>query len=229
MSATPSTKPAASDTADNRDAPTRCRILEAATALYAEHGFDNVSLRQITRAAGVNLASVNYHFGSKDNLAAEVIASRVNPINRQRLDLLTSAEQLTDGEPVPLKAIVRAFLSPMFSFVASDPEAGPMNLKLMGRCMSQRDLPMSEASLPLFREVTRRYPDAVKRTLPDLPVEVIQWRMLFSVGVVAHAMLHADLLNRITGGASSRLDPDTVMQQAVDFCTAGLRASWQPD
>jgi len=207
---------------------TRLRILEAATALHAEHGFDNVSLRQITRAANVNLAAVNYHFGSKDNLTAEVIASRVNPINQQRLDLLTSAEQLADGEPVPLKAIVRAFLTPMFSFLTSDPGASAMNLKLMGRCMSHRDLPMTESSLPLFRQVTQRYPAAVKRTLPDVPAEVIQWRLLFSVGVVAHAMLHADLLDRITEGASRRLDADDVMQQAVDFCTAGLRAAWQP-
>lgn len=228
MSAPPTSEPVTPDPADPNPLNTRHRILEAATELFAEHGFDNVSLRQITRAADANLAAVNYHFGSKHNLTAEVIASRVNPINRQRIDLLTSAEHLADGDPVPLKAIVRAFLTPMFSFLTSDPQTSAMNLKLMGRCMSQRDLPMTDSSLPLFREVTRRYPAAVKRTLPDVPDEVIQWRLLFSVGVVAHAMLHADLLDLITEGASRRLDADAVMQQAVDFCAAGLRATWQP-
>lgn len=210
------------------DPPTRQRILDAATALYAEHGFDNVSLRQITQRAAVNLAAVNYHFGGKEQLTAEVVSARLNPINRQRLELLSAAEDLADGGPVSLRAIMRAFLGPIFSFVQADEDSNRIHLKLMGRCMSHQDLPLTETALPLFREISQRYPAAIKRTLPELPVEVIQWRLLFSVGAVANALLKGDLLHRLTDGHSRRLGADMVMQEAVEFCTSGLRAPWQP-
>jgi hypothetical protein len=156
------------------------------------------------------------------------VTARVEPINRLRLDLLTTAETLAEGEPVPLKAIMRAFLSPMFSFVNNDQDSNRIHLKLLGRCISHEDLPLTDRALPLFHEISQRYPAAIKRTLPDLPVEVIQWRMLFSIGAVAHALLTGALLDRLPEGPRSRLGAETVMQESIDFCNAGLRASWQP-
>ena len=57
---------------------TKDRILSAAEALFAEFGFVGTSLRQVTSRADVNLAAVNYHFGSKDNLVAEVFRRRMD-------------------------------------------------------------------------------------------------------------------------------------------------------
>ena len=76
---------------------TKDRILDAAEALFMEHGFEATSLRSITAAAAVNLAAVNYHFGSKEELFQAVLTRRLDPMNQERLDLLTALER----EPSP--------------------------------------------------------------------------------------------------------------------------------
>ena len=74
------------------DASTRQRLLHTAAQLFAVHGFDNVSLRDLTTAAATNLAAVNYHFGSKDGLVDELVADFLNPLNAERLARLDEAE-----------------------------------------------------------------------------------------------------------------------------------------
>ncbi len=64
---------------------TKRRILDAAESLMGDKGFTSTSMRDITAAAKVNLASVNYHFGSKEALLAAVLEPRLQPINEHRL------------------------------------------------------------------------------------------------------------------------------------------------
>ena len=71
---------------------TKARILDAAEALFMEHGFEATSLRLITAAAGVNLAAVNYHFGSKEELFQAVLTRRLDPMNQARVALLDRYE-----------------------------------------------------------------------------------------------------------------------------------------
>ena len=84
-----------------RPTVTKDRILDAAESLFMEHGFEATSLRAITAAAGVNLASVNYHFGSKEELFQAVLTRRLDPMNQERLDLLTKLER--ESGPAPLR------------------------------------------------------------------------------------------------------------------------------
>ena len=92
---------------------TKERILDAAERLFADFGYKATSLRDITGEAGVNLASVNYHFGSKDALLTALLERRFEPVNRRRLELLDQLEESADGK-VDVQEIVRAFLSPPF-------------------------------------------------------------------------------------------------------------------
>src|ERR1043165_6606444 len=68
---------------------TKTRILDVAEALFMEHGFEATTLRQITAAAEVNLAAAHYHFGSKEELFEAVLRRRLDPMNQERLSLLT--------------------------------------------------------------------------------------------------------------------------------------------
>ena len=97
---------------DGRD--TKARILDAAEALFASSGFAGASLRSITADADANLAAVNYHFGSKDDLIQAVFARRLTPLNEERLRLLDQLEADAGDGPPDLEAIVRAFLIPAF-------------------------------------------------------------------------------------------------------------------
>ena len=86
------------------------RILDTAEELFAEQGF-STSLRNITADAGVNLAAVNYHFGSKEALIQAVFTRRLGPLNAERLRLLDAIEAhgWNDGA---LESILEAFIGP---------------------------------------------------------------------------------------------------------------------
>src|SRR3984893_3454319 len=90
---------------------TRTAILAAAERLYADRGFGDVTLRDIVAAAGVNLAAVNYHFGSKDELIAELFVTRSLALNRERLNELKLAEEAGGGR-ADINSILRALVGP---------------------------------------------------------------------------------------------------------------------
>src|SRR6266849_400695 len=90
---------------------TRTAILSAAEQLYADRGFADVTLRDIVAAADVNLAAVNYHFGSKDELIAELFVTRSLATNRERLNELKAAEAAGGGR-ANIDSILRALVGP---------------------------------------------------------------------------------------------------------------------
>src|SRR4030095_1134131 len=81
-----------------RSSATKDKILDAAEALFMEHGFEATTLRQITAAASVNLAAVHYHFGSKEELFEAVLTRRLDPMNQERLLLLPRFAQETGAK-----------------------------------------------------------------------------------------------------------------------------------
>src|SRR6266571_2732822 len=112
---------------------TKDRILDAAESLFMEHGFEATSLRSITAAADVNLAAVNYHFGSKEELFQAVLTRRLDPMNQERLDLLTRLERAAAPLPVACEQILSAMFVPALK-LARDRELGGKNfLRLLGR------------------------------------------------------------------------------------------------
>jgi len=87
---------------------TKERILDTAEALFMEHGFEATGLRQITTGAGVNLAAVHYHFGSKEELFQAVLTRRLDPMNQERVALLDRLENDARGKPLTCEAIIGA-------------------------------------------------------------------------------------------------------------------------
>lgn len=214
--------PAGDPPPDQGDA--KSRLLRAASELIAEKGFDKASLRQITAAAGTNLAAVNYHFGSRESLIDALITSYVKPINARRLEQLTALEEEHAPTPVPLEEIFTAFIEPIIT--QAEPGSGSARLfyKMLGRCMSERSYRLPEAVLPSLREMTGRFSQAMQRVLPHLSEAAILWRLHFAFGVIAHTLIHAETLGEITNGRSGRAEPRLILQRLREFCLAGLQA-----
>src|SRR5213593_2222540 len=97
---------------DATSADTKTRILDAAEHLFMEHGFEATSLRSLTTAAGVNLAAVNYHFGSKEELFQAVLTRRLDPMNQERIDLLAAVEHEAGSRAATVEKILFAMLIP---------------------------------------------------------------------------------------------------------------------
>src|SRR3954469_11654168 len=111
---------------------TRTRILDAAEELFMQHGFEGTSMRLLTTKAGVNLAAVNYHFGSKHALVEAVFRRRLDPMNQARILELEKLE----GAAAP-EQIIRAFVSPTLRLVEDARGGGRNFIRLLGRTYTE--------------------------------------------------------------------------------------------
>src|ERR1700730_18265515 len=100
---------------------TRVALLDAAERLFSQNGIEGTSVREIIKAAGANLGAINYHFGTKDRLALEVFARRIEPVNRQRIARLDALEAATDPQKLTLEQIIEALIRPVLE--SEDPGA----------------------------------------------------------------------------------------------------------
>ncbi len=202
--------------------PTKERILDAAEALFAEHGFEPTSLRMITAAAGVNLAAVNYHFRSKDDLIRAVLARRIGPLNQKRLELLKAQLSADGSNPPSLEGVIRAFVEPIVMLRRDAPSAGVG--RLFGRTYVDPSGTARRAFFDLMREIGRPFTEAFRKVLPGVPQVELLWRMHFSVGVLAHTLAGTEHLITISGGLCDPSDAEGIIQRMVAFIAAGMRA-----
>jgi AcrR family transcriptional regulator len=206
------------------EAPTKDRILDAAERLFAEHGFDGVSLRTIIAEAGVNLAAVHYHFHSKEALLDAVFARRVAPLNRERLARLDACEAAAGGNPIPIELLLEALLLPILHLVRDPSRNGPTFCKLMGRMQAETSTHMAEVFKKHLADFAQRLMLALRRSLPDLPPAELFWRMHFTMGAVAQTLRGSPATAVLSGGAIDPSDLEGGMQRLISFLAAGLRA-----
>lgn len=201
---------------------TRDRILDAGERLFAEHGYA-ASLRGITSAAGVNLAAVHYHFGSKEELLVAVVRRRVDEANRRRLEAL---DRLEAAGPPAVEALVEVFLRPGLEFAADDAGGGRSFMRLIGRIHGDPDGPWGRVlASGVFDEIRDRFVAAFHRALPNLPEPTIHWRLHLMVGAMVHTLLNPDHLARMSGGRCDPSDPEHALAQLVPFLAAGFLAT----
>ncbi len=204
---------------------TKKRILDTAEHLFASRGFHKTSLREITRHAGVNIASVNYHFGSREALIREVVLRRLRPINEERLRLLHSlmSRYSSDGNSLPVDQILRAFLEPSATFLKTEPAANDF-VRIMGQGMVDPDDSIRKLFFEQVKPVFTLMMQLLEQALPGVPVSVIHVRLHCFIGAFAHWM-------RLMGSTSEMSDPhipedspEEVMNIIVSFCQAGMEA-----
>src|SRR5947207_11496954 len=171
---------------------TQTRILDVAEQLFGEKGIERVSIRDITDKAEVNLAAINYHFGSKEDLIVAVFERRVVPVNEARIAALDAVEQAAGKKSPKLEAIVEAFIRPALECSLQAPEGGTAFSKLFGRCLSEPS-PEVEALLKRqFEPLVARMQSTLTKALPHLCRAEIFWRMKFTYGALHHWLLTKD-------------------------------------
>jgi len=208
--------------AEPRD--TKERILDAAEQQFAANGFAGTSLRSITAAADVNLAAVNYHFGSKDALIEAVFARRLSPLNAERLRQLERAVADAGAAGPALERIVEAFVGPPIR-ASQDPARGGMAfMRLLGHAMNQ---PMDSVRVMLaeqFRDTAEAFVIAIHKVLPALSREEVVWRLVFMGGSMAHTMCLSDDMEKLTLGQCRGHDAGALIRRLVPFLASALRA-----
>jgi AcrR family transcriptional regulator len=203
---------------------TKDRIFLMAERLFAEKGLDGTSMRDITEAAGVNLAAVNYHFGSKDGLIAAMFHRYITPINESRLAMLDAAEAAAGNRPPGLETVLDAFIRPAVLRATEPNKDTDSFMCLMGRCLSEPPAYSQKYIYPLFEKIIERFNAAVGRALPDLPHDEIFMLVAF-VGGTLHYALH--MWSRPVYKPFDQLkpwDPEELIRQLIAFGAGGLRS-----
>lgn len=202
---------------------TRDRILDAAEALFVEHGFEATTMRMITGRAEANIAAVNYHFGSKDALIQEVFKRRLTELNRRRLVALDRLEAEAQGAPLKPSRIVEAFFGTALEMAADTEHGGATFMRLLGRTYTEPNGFVRQFLAEEYAEVVERFLSALYRALPDVPREEILWRFHFMMGAMSYAIAGTDAL-QLFAGTFDDADPERLMPRLMSFLLGGLRA-----
>ncbi|MBS1191690.1 MAG: TetR/AcrR family transcriptional regulator [Rhodocyclaceae bacterium] len=211
-----------------RSIDTRERILDTAERLFMAHGYEGTSMRQITSEAAVNLAAVNYHFGSKESLMEEVFRRRLDWLSEERLRALDEMEAQAGDKPLKPSQIVDAFFGTLLR-MAEDENRGGMNfLRLLGRTMTEPSEFIRAFLAHRYVHVMDRFKEALFKALPDVPKAEIVWRFHFMLGATSYAIAGTDTLRLVTDWQIEAADKedrlDRLLPRLMSFLLGGLRA-----
>src|ERR1700729_1374813 len=192
---------------------TRTAILNAAERLYADRGFADVTLRDIVAAAGVNLAAVNYHFGSKDELIAELFVTRSLATNRERLNELKSAEA-TGGGRAGIDAILRALVGPTLRGCLGPGNERSAAARFMIRASIESVPPIRR---PKNREIDhlRKFAAAMRRSLPDCSEVDLYWGLHFALAMAHQTIRDGERLTKLAEGKCDLDDVEGIIERIV--------------
>lgn len=204
---------------------TRERILLAAERFYAERGFDGTSMRSLTEDAGVNLAAVNYHFGSKKALMWEMFRAKIVPLNNERIRRLAVAQSKPGG--ATLEDVFDALLRPMFEQTQGPDGTNMIFMRMVGRMFSESEEFWQQLHEEFFDDLTQRFLNAAADAAPGLTPASLAWRFHFAIG----AMLGALLLHHPKGCTADYIDfesQDRLCSYLLSFMCAGFRGMEAP-
>jgi len=200
----------------NPTGSTKERILGAAESLFAQRGFDGASLRQLTSAAGVNLAAVNYHFGSKEKLVEQIFRRRLDALNNSRLQALSLVE---GAETTTLEDVLSAFIRPALEL--SHDESGSLFMRVLARAFAEHDDTLRQFLSDNYGHVMRQFTAEFARLLPQLTKQELYWRIDLVSGALTHAMSGFGMIQRKSGVSEVEHREETA-QHLIRFAVAGL-------
>lgn len=193
------------DAGDN----TRERILDVAEELFAANGIENVTLREVTAAAGVNLAAVHYHLGSRDELMRAILSRRMTPLLDERLRRLATLPADASRE-AKVEHIVRSFVEPSMNYDCSTDNY--LIHRLLTRLAIYEERNPTDLFQFVLADTHAKFIDALGLALPELDKQRLGYRFEFMLGLVTHATaLRAKL-----GGATQPVHGITQPERLVD-------------
>ena len=198
---------------------TKDRILGAAEELFAQHGFAGTSLRQVTSRADVNIAAVNYHFGSKENLVNEVFRRRMDEMTELRLRALREAREKHPGE---LEPVLAAFVEPALA-MAQDRNGGGAFVRVIARAYAEKNDGLRRFLSEHYGHVLREFAKAIAACVPELSKEQLYWRLDFIAGALTYAMADFGMIKR-PDGVTEKAHRERAARELIHFAAAGLKS-----
>ncbi|OEF23506.1 TetR/AcrR family transcriptional regulator [Vibrio rumoiensis] len=201
---------------------TKAKIMDVAEALFAEHGFNDTSLRAITTKANVNLASVNYHFGDKKTLVRAVLNRYLEAFMPELEKTLITLNERDDYQ---MTDVFNTLTLPLLSLDKVRPNGASRFMLLTGRGYSDVQGHLRWFITTRYSSVLNLFTDSVKKANPALDPETLFWRLHFTLGTCVFTMSSSKALAEIAFNSyGKKVDSDAVIQQLIPFLAAGVAA-----
>lgn len=218
-------KVVAVEATQRNSASTRMRILYAAEAEFADHGFDGVSVRQIALHADVPVALINYHFGSKEGLYRAIFEMRAPMIIDQRIAGLRLAEMEPEQDR-KVEMIVKAVLVPNLHMRST--EKNSSYARILAREVSDPKSHHRKVVAEFFDPIAYKVIEALQQAMPDRTIEEINWGYQAMLGVMVYTMADTGRISRLSAGRCDPEDELTTATHLVALMKAALLYSRVP-
>ena len=203
---------------------TKTRILDAAESLFAEHGFSDTSLRLITTRASVNLASVNYHFGSKKELIQAVIARHLElfmPLLNEKLTALCA-----QAEQPSLLDVFNSFVDPLLALEKQSKNGTVIFMQLLGRSYTDEQGHLRWYTTTHYGEVLANITKALLKANPTLSSQELFWRLHFTLGTAVFTMSSSGALMDIAKADFNQdIDVEGLIRKEIPYLASGMNTS----
>jgi AcrR family transcriptional regulator len=211
-------------TSNRATGDTKTRILDAAEDIFIDCGFEAMSLRQITARADVNLAAVNYHFGSKEALIHAMLSRRLDPLNEERL-LLLDRFNAQLASRLTCEHVLGALFIPALRLSRDPRVGGRAFLTLLGRAYTDPSAFIHDFLNRHYASVSQRFFEAFERALPHLPREELGWRLHFTIGALSGVLAGVDADNLIAEFSHGQTMSDLqLIARLASLMVAALKA-----
>jgi AcrR family transcriptional regulator len=206
-------------------ADTRDKLLDAAELTFADHGYEDASLRDIAEAAGLHLGQTTYHFGTKERLFDEVIHRRAIEMEQQRLARLARID--SDAQPVDetVRLMLQAYMEPMIQARYGESAQWQAHVRLMARLVNvKRWTPIVRKHYDRCAEV---YVREWRRLLPNAERNALLDAFSFMVVTMLYVCSYTDRFSQWKNrksGASGEEELQEVKEDLIDFVHAGFMA-----
>ncbi|MFL0810233.1 MAG: TetR family transcriptional regulator [Agarilytica sp.] len=203
----------------------RERILDAAEALFATHGYDGVTIRQIAHAAQVDVALASYHYGKKRDLFDAVFFRRAEVLNQLRLDQLTQCEDAAGEEGPSVESIIEAFIRPLnpAALEAQTGDTGWHNYMALVAYINNSPVWGKQMMTKHYDPLVDRFIAALKKALPSASEEEIYWGYNYFSGALSLTFARTGRIDQLSHGAVSSDNIEKAYATMVPFIAAGFK------
>jgi len=207
---------------DDQTRPRPERILDAAEELFALHGYDGVTLRQIARRAGVDVALANYHFGKKMALFQAVFERRAAYLNKARRDALHRCQGAAGAAGPSLEQIIEAFLRPL-ELAQETGDAGWRHYLALIAYINNSPYWGPRMMSHLFDALVQEFIAALGKALPEARQEDLYWCYHNLSGALTLTLAQTKRIDNLSGGLCRSEDLQAAYDHMIPFVAAGFR------
>lgn len=202
--------------------PTRERILDSAEALFAQQGYEGVSVRQIMAKAEADVSLAYYHFKSKRDLFDQVMLRRVEHLNAIRLEALEAVEKRHADDAPTVEEIIDAFTHPLLDVLATEHEEWKYYFQLIAQINNSPEWG-GELMTRYFDPLVERFIEALKKALPGCDEQDLYWSYHFLSGALTLTFAETGRIDNLSGGVCRSSDMDSINERLPRFIAAGFR------